>query len=71
MNRLTLAISAVAISAVGASAADLPLKAPAIAPVAVYSWTGWYVGGDVGGAWSNADLTHSPFFATAAPLAGF
>jgi outer membrane immunogenic protein len=71
MKTLGLAISVVAISAVSASAADLPLKAPPIAPAAVYNWTGWYVGGDVGGAWSKADLNHSPFFATTAPLGGF
>ncbi len=37
-----------------ASAADLPLKAkPLTAPV--YNWTGCYVGGDVGGAWTRTD----------------
>jgi outer membrane immunogenic protein len=57
-----------------ANAADMPVKAPytkAPPPPVIYNWTGWYLGGDVGGAWSNADLTHSPFFATTAPLAGF
>jgi outer membrane immunogenic protein len=37
-----------------AMAADMPLKAPP--PVVVYSWTGCYVGGHVGGKSSNADL---------------
>jgi outer membrane immunogenic protein len=38
-----------------ASAADLPVKAPPMAPVAapVYSWTGCYVGGNLGGAWKG------------------
>jgi outer membrane immunogenic protein len=57
-----------------ANAADMPVKAPytkAPPPPVIYSWTGWYLGGDVGGAWSNADLTHSPFFATTAPVGGF
>lgn len=36
-----------------ALAADLPLKAPP-APIAVaYDWSGFYIGGHVGGAWGN------------------
>src|SRR5260370_216773 len=46
---------ATAIAAFGfvdaASAADMPTKAPAYAPVAVYNWTGFYVGASVGGQW--------------------
>src|SRR5262245_46817420 len=35
-----------------ASAADLPRNAPAIAPTPIPpSWTGFYIGGDLGGAW--------------------
>jgi outer membrane immunogenic protein len=44
---------------VGASAADLrPVytKAPPPPPPA-FSWTGFYVGGTVGAAWTNADVT--------------
>jgi outer membrane immunogenic protein len=38
-----------------ASAADLPLKArPMVPPPVVASWTGWYIGGNVGGAWSES-----------------
>jgi outer membrane immunogenic protein len=42
-----------------ASAADLPRKAPAYTPPPppVYIWTGIYVGGNVGGAFSNTDWT--------------
>jgi outer membrane immunogenic protein len=41
--------------AIGPSlAADLPVKAPVV--VAVYSWTGFYVGGNVGGAWQHASF---------------
>lgn len=36
-------------------AADMPLKAPAIAPVSVYNWSGLYVGGNLGYGWTNAD----------------
>src|SRR4029453_6665308 len=38
-----------------ASAADMPAKAPIIAPVAPVSWTGFYVGGNVGYSWGKAD----------------
>jgi outer membrane immunogenic protein len=43
-----------------ASAADLPRKAPAYSPPPpplAYNWTGFYVGGNVGGAWSTTDWT--------------
>jgi len=52
MKKLLLA-SVVAFGIGGvASAADLPLKAPAIAPP-TFTWTGCYVGGYVGGAWGR------------------
>jgi outer membrane immunogenic protein len=44
-------------------AADLPLKAPAYkAPIAapVFSWTGFYVGGHVGGGWADTDASSVP-----------
>jgi outer membrane immunogenic protein len=53
-----LAIAAVAGSAlltgvVTASAADMVVKAvPRAAPVPAFSWTGFYIGANVGGAWS-------------------
>src|SRR5262249_54273722 len=37
-----------------AMAADMPVKAPIIAPV-VFSWTGFYVGGNIGYSWGRAD----------------
>jgi outer membrane immunogenic protein len=36
-------------------AADMPLKAPLPAPPPVYSWTGCYIGANVGGAWARSD----------------
>lgn len=35
-------------------AADMPLKAPAAAPVSLYNWSGFYVGGNLGYGWSDA-----------------
>jgi len=40
-------------------AADMPVKAPPSPPAAIYSWTGCYVGGNIGGIWEhdNAPIT--------------
>ena len=46
-----------------ASAADLPVKAPP-APVyvpTVFSWTGCYIGGNIGAAWANSEWHDSLF----------
>jgi outer membrane immunogenic protein len=45
-----------------AFAADLPVKAPMMAPVAVYNWTGLYIGANVGWGWGHStfDIT-TPF----------
>jgi outer membrane immunogenic protein len=61
MNRLSIAAVA-AVSTIAfaqfASAADLPRKAPpAPLPPPVYSWTGFYIGGNGGGAFSKTDWT--------------
>jgi outer membrane immunogenic protein len=42
--------------AFGAQAADLPFKAPPPA-VVVYNWTGFYIGGNVGGKWDDQDTS--------------
>ncbi len=69
MRKIILVLLMVIISvasAQGASAADLPVKAP-IAPVApaAYNWTGFYAGLNLGGAWGRSDasttLAYSPF----------
>jgi outer membrane immunogenic protein len=57
MKRSLLASTALcAVLAQGAFAADLPtMKGPPPAPVppAAFSWTGFYVGGNIGGMWSR------------------
>ena len=49
------------ISAVPALAADLPAatyaKTPVYVPPPVYNWTGFYVGGHIGGAWTSQSST--------------
>jgi outer membrane immunogenic protein len=55
----TLAVAgAIAVCAQAARAADLPImptKAPP--PVALFDWTGFYIGANVGYGWADADLT--------------
>jgi outer membrane immunogenic protein len=55
MKKLLLAGSALALISAPAFAADLPMKAapPMVAPVALYNWTGFYIGGHLGGGWSD------------------
>jgi outer membrane immunogenic protein len=52
MKKLALGMTLLAIGAVDAVAADLPVKAP-IAPPLVFTWTGCYVGGSAG--WIGSD----------------
>ena len=56
----TVGLLALAIAA-PASAADLAArpytKAPMLAPAVVYNWTGFYIGGHIGGAWRNNNNT--------------
>jgi outer membrane immunogenic protein len=61
MNRtLTLGIGALALGAmtIPASAADIPRRpppvmAPVVAPPVVYNWSGFYIGGHLGGKWAD------------------
>lgn len=58
ISMLGAAFAAVTLASATLHAADLeyrpPYKAPA-APV-IYNWTGFYIGGNAGYAWANADL---------------
>ena len=57
MKKLLLASAAVLGIAGIASAADLRVRPPIVAPVPLFSWTGCYIGGYVGGAWNERDTT--------------
>jgi outer membrane immunogenic protein len=62
-RHLKLAFAAgifLALGATGvASAADMAVKArPVVAPV-MYSWTGCYIGGNIGGGWSRMETTRA------------
>jgi outer membrane immunogenic protein len=50
-----LAAVAMTGSAFAADMAPRYAKAPPPAPIAVYTWTGCYIGGNVGGAWHNVN----------------
>ena len=68
MKKLALHVAASSVLLAGAaSAADIrmPVKAPPPAPVAVYSWTGCYVG--AGGGYGMFDQ-ESQLFVAAAPV---
>jgi outer membrane immunogenic protein len=43
----------------GAFAADLPVKAPVMMPPPIYNWTGFYIGGNLGGAWETGNISDS------------
>ena len=51
--RLLAGAAISAILAGSAFAADMPLKAPP--PVLAYDWSGFYIGGVIGGGWSHID----------------
>src|SRR3954468_2950773 len=60
MRLMVGTIAALALSVpVSAIAADLPVKAPIMAPVSVYNWTGFYGGGNAGYSWGRASTTQS------------
>src|SRR3954452_7281131 len=52
----TAAVALLGLSSVG-QAADMPVKAPIMPVVVPFSWTGFYLGGNSGGAWGHRDLT--------------
>src|SRR5215471_18802464 len=67
MKKIVLATLALAaLTAAPAMAADLAVKAPmykAPPPIPVFSWTGCYIGGNIGGVWAHKEWTNTdPFF---------
>jgi outer membrane immunogenic protein len=59
MRKLAFLFTALAFSG-STFAADIPVKTPPPAPVPAYSWTGFYIGGNVGGGWDKRDINFSP-----------
>jgi outer membrane immunogenic protein len=61
MNKVLLAGIALALGTGVASAADLPVKAPPVYVPPAFSWTGCYIGGNIGAAWNRTNWTDSLF----------
>ncbi|MFH1344841.1 MAG: outer membrane beta-barrel protein [Pseudomonadota bacterium] len=68
MKQILAALTVLVSGAVGASAADMAVKARPLA--AVYNWTGFYIGGNIGYGWGQ---NTNPFvsFVDPAPQVGF
>lgn len=70
---IILGMSLFALGAAPVMAADIPVKAARVAPVVaapVYNWTGFYIGGNVGGGWGRAEYlntANTTFFGDVAP----
>jgi outer membrane immunogenic protein len=62
MRTLLIGATLVAFGASSAVAADMPLKAPVYVPAPLYSWSGFYVGGTVGGEWGSFDPSTATVF---------
>ena len=76
MKKLLGVVGGTLLFAGSALAADLPArpayKAPPIMAPVVYNWTGFYIGGNVGGVWDTATVTDSLFgFSVSDTKSGF
>src|SRR5262245_45494528 len=72
MRKLAIAVAVTVLIGTPAFAADMavkmPVKAPPPAPAPIYSWTGWYFGGNIGGGWGHRDIGFVPNDVLAAGL---
>ena len=62
MKKIAITLTAMLALSGSAFAADMApryTKAPPPAPMAVYTWTGCYIGGNVGGAWHHTSATEN------------
>jgi outer membrane immunogenic protein len=69
-TKLLIGVAALAAMGTPAFAADMPLKAPPVVAPVLYSWTGFYVGGNLGYSWgrANTDLTETTQTTTTATI---
>ena len=63
MTKVLGVVGATLLFASTAFAADLPARAPLKAPpmIPIYNWTGFYIGGNLGGVWDTASVTDNFF----------
>jgi outer membrane immunogenic protein len=59
MKSLLIAAVLAASSAGSALAADMAVKAPLVPPAPIFSWTGFYIGLEGGGAWADTRHTNA------------
>src|ERR1700730_12196140 len=58
MQKFAVAIAAMAtLTGASAFAADMAVKVPPLPPLAAPNWTGFYIGGALGGKWANTTWT--------------
>lgn len=57
MRKLVTALAGLLACSATAAAADLPVKAAPVPVQALYNWSGYYIGGHVGYAWVDPDLS--------------
>lgn len=57
MNRLFIVAGVLMSLSSAGLAADMPVKARVAAPVSLFDWNGFYVGGSLGGAWNDPEVT--------------
>jgi opacity protein-like surface antigen len=67
--RISAVLAAALVWGSGAFAADMPVKAPPVV-AAVFSWTGFYVGGHAGYAWGEANASGADTAALTATYGG-
>ena len=63
-NLLLASVGAFALATSAALAADLPSRAPPpvyVPPAPIFTWTGIYVGGQIGYAWGSGNLNYTGF----------
>jgi opacity protein-like surface antigen len=60
LRRFAVSALLIATSIGVASAADMPVKAPNVAPVPAFDWNGFYVGVYAGAAWMDQATTSDP-----------
>jgi outer membrane immunogenic protein len=61
IRTLIASVAFIALGTAVAGAADLAIKAPPPPPVPVLNWTGFYIGANIGGAWSDNNWTDTLF----------
>jgi outer membrane immunogenic protein len=68
MKRFALILSALAVGTAGASAADMApryTKAPPLPVAVAFNWSGFYIGGFVGGAFADRNAVSTDPFSAA------